>query len=92
MARIASIQAAKRTDELIPLCHTLPLDRLEVDFEIGGDSIAIFATAATSAKTAVEMEALAAVSIAGLALYDMLKAVDKGMVLGDIRLLEKTKR
>ncbi len=92
VARIAAIQAAKRTDELIPLCHTLPLDRLEVDFEIGGDSIAIFATAATSAKTGVEMEALAAVSIAGLALYDMLKALDKGMVLGDIRLLEKTKR
>jgi cyclic pyranopterin monophosphate synthase len=92
VARVAGIQAAKRTDSLIPLCHSLPLDRVSVDFEIGTDRIAITATAATSAKTGVEMEALTAVSVAGLTLYDMLKAVDKGMVLGEIQLLQKTKQ
>jgi len=92
VARIAAIQAAKRTDELIPLCHSLPLDRVAVDFEIGQDRIAITATASTSAKTGVEMEALTAVAVAGLTLYDMLKAVDKSMVLGEIRVVEKTKQ
>jgi cyclic pyranopterin phosphate synthase len=92
VARVAAIQAAKRTDELIPLCHSLPLDRVSVDFEIGDDRIAITATASTSAKTGVEMEALTAVAIAGLTLYDMLKAVDKAMVLGDVQVLKKTKQ
>jgi len=91
VARVAGIQAAKRTDELIPLCHSLPLDSISVDFKIGADSIAITATARTSAKTGVDMEALTAVSVAGLTLYDMLKAVDKEMVLGEIRVLQKTK-
>jgi len=92
VARVAGIQAAKRTDSLIPLCHSLPLDRVSVDFEIDAELIAITATAATSAKTGVEMEALTAVSVAGLTLYDMLKAVDKTMVLGEIQLLQKTKQ
>jgi cyclic pyranopterin phosphate synthase len=92
VARVAAIQAAKRTDELIPLCHSLPLDRVSVDFEIGDDRIAITATASTSAKTGVEMEALTAVAVAGLTLYDMLKAVDKAMVLGEVQVLKKTKQ
>lgn len=92
VARIAAIQAAKRTDELIPLCHSLPLDRVAVDFEIGADRVAITATASTSAKTGVEMEALTAVAVAGLTLFDMLKAVDKAMVLGEIQVLKKTKQ
>jgi cyclic pyranopterin phosphate synthase len=92
VARVAAIQAAKRTDELVPLCHSLPLDRVAVDFEIAEDHIAITATASTSAKTGVEMEALTAVAVAGLTLYDMLKAVDKAMVLGEIRVVKKTKQ
>jgi cyclic pyranopterin phosphate synthase len=91
VARVAGIQAAKRTDELIPLCHSLPLDGVTVDFQIEPDRIIIFATARTSAKTGVEMEALTAVSVTGLTLYDMLKAVDKEMVLGEIQVLQKTK-
>jgi cyclic pyranopterin phosphate synthase len=92
VARVAGIQAAKRTAELIPLCHSLPLDSISVDFKIGADSIAITATARISAKTGVEMEALTAVAVAGLTLYDMLKAADKAMVLGEIQLFEKTKQ
>jgi cyclic pyranopterin phosphate synthase len=92
VARIAAIQAAKRTDELIPLCHSLPLDRVGVDFEVGEDHITITATVSTSAKTGVEMEALTAVAVAGLTLYDMLKAVDKAMVLGEIQVVKKTKQ
>ena len=92
VARIAAIQAAKRTDELIPLCHSLPLDRVAVDFEIGEDRVGITATASTSAKTGVEMEALTAVAVAGLTLYDMLKAADKSMSLGGIQVLKKTKQ
>ena len=92
VARVAGIQAAKRTDALIPLCHSLPLDSVSVDFEIGEDRITITATAKTSAKTGVEMEALTAVAVAGLTLYDMLKAVDKAMMLGEIRVLKKTKQ
>jgi cyclic pyranopterin phosphate synthase len=91
VARIAAILAAKRTDELIPLCHGLPLDRVDVDFEILDDGVAIRATASTSAKTGIEMEALTAVSIAALTIYDMCKAVDKGMVIGGIRVIEKIK-
>lgn len=92
VARIAGIQAAKRTAELIPLCHSLPLDQVTVDFEVGDGSIGIRATARTSAKTGVEMEALTAASIAALTLYDMMKAVDKTMHIGGLRVTEKTKR
>ncbi|WP_035612538.1 cyclic pyranopterin monophosphate synthase MoaC [Haloferula sp. BvORR071] len=91
VARIAAIQAAKRTDELIPLCHGLPLDSVDVDFEVLDDGVAIRAVSSTSAKTGVEMEALTAVSVAGLTIYDMCKAVDKGMVIGGIRVTEKIK-
>ena len=91
VARIAAIQAAKRTDELIPLCHSLPLDKVDVDFEVRDGGVAIRATASTSAKTGIEMEALTAVSVAALTIYDMCKAVDKAMVIGDIRVIEKIK-
>jgi cyclic pyranopterin phosphate synthase len=91
VARIAAIQAAKRTDELIPLCHSLPLDKVDVDFELRDGGVAIRATASTSAKTGIEMEALTAVSVAALTIYDMCKAVDKAMVIGDIRVIEKIK-
>jgi cyclic pyranopterin phosphate synthase len=90
-ARIAGIMAAKRTPELIPLCHGLNLTSVDVEFEVGEGKIGIAATARASDRTGVEMEALTAVSVAALTIYDMCKAVDKGMVLGDIRLLGKTK-
>lgn len=89
-ARIAGIAAAKRTSELIPLAHLLPLDSVTIEFEPGEASISITATVAVTAKTGAEMEALAAVAIAGLTLHDMVKAVDPAAVLGDIRLLEKS--
>jgi cyclic pyranopterin monophosphate synthase len=94
-ARIAGISAAKRTSELIPLAHLLPLDSVTVEFEPlssnGAEaSVGIRATVAVTAKTGVEMEALTAVAVAGLTLHDMIKAVDPAAVLGDIRLLEKT--
>ncbi|MCU1440230.1 MAG: bifunctional molybdenum cofactor biosynthesis protein MoaC/MoaB [Rhodoglobus sp.] len=89
-ARIAGISAAKRTSELIPLCHQLALSAVTVDFELQHDSIEITATAKTTGKTGVEMEALTAVAIAGLTLHDMTKAVDPHSVLGEIRLVEKT--
>ncbi|MCU1416068.1 MAG: molybdopterin-guanine dinucleotide biosynthesis protein MoaC [Schumannella sp.] len=89
-ARIAGIQAAKRTSELIPLAHLLPLEKVTIEFEPGEASIGITATVAVTAKTGVEMEALTAVAIAGLTLHDMIKAVDPAAVLGDIRLLEKS--
>lgn len=91
VARIAAIQAAKRTDEWIPLCHSLPLDQVTVDFEVLPEAIQITATARTSAKTGVEMEALTAVCAASLTLYDMMKAADKTMSIGDIRVTNKTK-
>lgn len=91
VARIAAIQAAKATDRLIPLCHGLPLDKVDVDFEIQENGVAIRAISMTSAKTGVEMEALTAVSIAALTIYDMCKAVDKEMVIGAIRVVEKIK-
>jgi cyclic pyranopterin phosphate synthase len=91
VAKIAAIQAAKRTDELIPLCHSLPLDSVDVEFTMESDAVRIRASARTTAKTGVEMEALTAVSIAALTIYDMCKAVDKQMVIGEIRLVEKTK-
>jgi cyclic pyranopterin monophosphate synthase len=91
VARLAGIQAAKRTDELIPLCHTLPLDGVEVSFAFPDEaSIVIEATARVTARTGVEMEALTAVAVAGLTIYDMCKSVDRGMVIGEIRLEEKT--
>ncbi len=89
-ARLAGIQAAKRTAELIPLCHSLPLDVVLVDFERGRDRIRVVTTAATRGPTGVEMEALTAAAVAGLTLYDMLKALSKSMVLESIRLLEKS--
>lgn len=89
-ARIAGIAAAKRTSDLIPLAHLLPLDSVTIEFEPGEASIGIRATVAVTAKTGVEMEALTAVAVAGLTLHDMIKAVDPAAVLGDIRLLEKS--
>ena len=89
-ARIAGIMAAKRTPDLIPLCHPLPLSHASVDLIMESDGIAIEATVGTTAPTGVEMEALTAVSIAGLTLYDMLKAVERGAKLTDIRLVAKS--
>lgn len=91
VARIAAIQAAKRTDELIPLCHSLPLDSVAVEFETLDDAVQITATAQCSAKTGVEMEALTAVSVAALTIYDMCKAVDKSMSIANISLVRKIK-
>ena len=91
-ARIAGVMAAKRTPELIPLCHGLNLTAVDVVFEIGEEEVGIVATARASDRTGVEMEALTAVSVAELTIYDMCKAVDKGMVVGEIKLLEKTKQ
>jgi len=91
VARIAAIQAAKRTDSLIPLCHSLPLENVTVDFTVEADGVRISCTASTTAKTGVEMEALTAVSIAALTIYDMCKAVDKNMRILDIHLEEKIK-
>jgi cyclic pyranopterin monophosphate synthase len=90
-ARIAGVMAAKRTPDLIPLCHGIDLTAVDVEFEVGEDEIGIVATARASDRTGVEMEALTAVSVAALTIYDMCKAVDKGMVIGEVRLLEKTK-
>ena len=90
-ARIAGVMAAKRTPDLIPLCHGLNLTAVDVEFEVGEGEIGIMATARASDRTGVEMEALTAVSVAALTIYDMCKAVDKGMVVGEIRLVEKTK-
>ncbi len=91
VARIAAIQAAKQTERLIPLCHQLPLSHVEVGFELRSDGVAIWCRTRTTAQTGVEMEALTAVSVAALTIYDMCKAVDPGMVIGEIRLIEKKK-
>lgn len=91
VARIAGIQAAKETSRLIPLCHQLPLSSVEVSFTFDAKGISISAAVKTTAQTGVEMEALTAVSVAALTLYDMCKAVDKSMVISAIRLTEKTK-
>jgi cyclic pyranopterin phosphate synthase len=88
-ARLAGIMAAKRTSELIPLCHPLPLSHVAVDITPARQGYSITARARTSAQTGVEMEALTAVAVAALTLYDMVKAVDKAMVIGEICLLEK---
>jgi cyclic pyranopterin monophosphate synthase len=90
VARIAGIQAGKRTSELIPLCHPLSLTHLDVTIEITEPGARIQAVARTKAETGVEMEALTAVSVAALTLYDMCKAVEKGISIGPIRLLEKS--
>ena len=87
--RIAGIQAAKKTSELIPLCHPLPLTHIDVLIEIKRTGARIEATASTKAETGVEMEALTAAAVAALTLYDMCKAVEKGITIGPIRLLEK---
>ncbi|QIK62516.1 cyclic pyranopterin monophosphate synthase MoaC [Leucobacter viscericola] len=89
-ARIAGIMAAKRTSELIPLCHPLPLTKLAVDFEPQGDRVRILATVTTRGVTGVEMEALTAASVAALTLYDMIKAVDKHAAITDTRVLAKS--
>ena len=90
-AQLAGIMAAKRTSELIPLCHPLPLSHVEVTLEVGDGSVEIVASAETTAQTGVEMEALTAASVAALTVYDMAKAIDKNMVIAEVRLLEKTK-
>jgi len=90
-ARIAGIQAAKQTSTLIPLCHPLPLDSVNVELTLSRDRIRIEAEVRVHARTGVEMEALTAVSVAALTLYDMLKGVDRGMVIKNIRLLTKEK-
>ncbi|MGB8354588.1 MAG: cyclic pyranopterin monophosphate synthase MoaC [Chthoniobacteraceae bacterium] len=92
VARIAGFQGAKATSTLIPLCHPLPLHHVDLQFVIKADAVEIRAVTETHGKTGVEMEALTAVSIAALAIYDMCKAVDKGMVIEGIRVVEKTKR
>ncbi len=89
-ARIAGIMAAKRTAELIPLCHTLPLDAVSVDLALEDDGVEITATVKTTGRTGAEMEALTAVSVAALTIYDMAKAVDKGMRIEAVRLIRKT--
>jgi len=91
VAKIAGIQAAKRTDELIPLCHSLPLDGVEMRFTLRDDGVFIEAEVRTRARTGVEMEALTAVCVAALTIYDMCKAVDKGMVIDGIHLVRKIK-
>jgi cyclic pyranopterin monophosphate synthase len=90
-AQLAGIMAAKRTSELIPLCHPLPLTHVSVDLTVGDEAVEIVASAETTAQTGVEMEALTAASVAALTVYDMAKAIDRGMVVADLRLVEKTK-
>lgn len=90
VARIAGISAAKKTADLIPLCHQLPLSHVGVDFKIESEGIEITASASTAAQTGVEMEALTAASVAALTIYDMTKAIDKGIEIGEIYLVEKT--
>lgn len=89
-ARIAGIMAAKRTGELIPLCHPLGLETVNIDFDYEDSAIRATATASLTGKTGVEMEAMTAVSVALLTIYDMAKAIDKGMVIGEVRLIAKT--
>jgi cyclic pyranopterin phosphate synthase len=90
-AQLAGIMAAKRTAELIPLCHPLPLSLVDVSLEVGGETVEITAVAETTAQTGVEMEALTAAAVAALTVYDMAKAIDKAMVVTDVLLVEKTK-
>ena len=90
-AQLAGIMAAKRTGELIPLCHPLPLSHIDVRLEVGDATVEIEAAAETTAQTGVEMEALVAVSVAALTIYDMAKAVDRNMTVTDVRLVAKSK-
>ena len=90
-AQVAGIMAAKRTAELIPLCHPLPLTHIDVNLEAGQEGVEVVATVETTAQTGVEMEALTAAAVAALTVYDMAKALDPAMVLEEVRLLEKTK-
>jgi len=90
-AQLAGIMAAKRTSELIPLCHPLPLSHVEVTLDVQETIVEITAVVETTAQTGVEMEALTAVTVAALTMYDMCKAVDKAMMIGDVRLIEKMK-
>jgi cyclic pyranopterin monophosphate synthase len=90
-AQLAGIMAAKRTSELIPLCHPLPLTHIEVSLDVGADAVEITSVVETTAQTGVEMEALTAVSVAALTVYDMAKAIDSGMSVSDVTLVEKTK-
>ena len=90
-AQLAGIMAAKRTADLIPLCHPLPLSHVEVSLEVGAEAVEIVAAAETTAQTGVEMEALTAATVAALTVYDMAKAVDKAMTITDVVLVEKTK-
>jgi len=90
-AQLAGIMAAKRTSDLIPLCHPLPLTHIEVSLAVGVDGVEIVSAAETAAQTGVEMEALVAASIAALTVYDMAKAIDKEMVVEDVTLVAKTK-
>ena len=90
VARIAGIMAAKRTSDLIPLCHPLPLTRVAVDLVPDDRGVTVTATCATTGKTGVEMEAMTAVSVALLTIYDMAKAIDRGMEIGQVRLIEKS--
>ena len=90
-AQVAGIMAAKRTSELIPLCHPLPLSLVDVRLEVADDGVEVTATVETTAQTGIEMEALVAASVAALTVYDMAKAIDKDMVIGDVHLVEKTK-
>jgi cyclic pyranopterin phosphate synthase len=90
-AQVAGIMAAKRTSDLIPLCHPLPLTHVDVRLEVGTDSVEIVTSAETTAQTGVEMEALVAATVAALTVYDMAKAIDKEMEIGGVALVEKTK-
>jgi cyclic pyranopterin phosphate synthase len=90
VARVAGIMAAKRTSELIPLCHPLPISSVDVDFELEATSVRIIATARVTGQTGVEMEALTAAAVAGLTVIDMVKGVEKGVELEGVRLLRKT--
>ncbi len=90
VARLAGIMAAKRTAELIPLCHPLPLSAVAVELSLAEDAVEIAATVRTTGRTGVEMEALTAVSVAALTIYDMLKAVDRGMRIEEVRVVQKS--
>ena len=92
VAKIAGIQAAKRTDSLIPLCHQLALSVVEIELTLGKESVGVVCTAVTDAKTGVEMEALVGASVAALTVYDMCKAVDRTMVISDLKVLKKVKQ
>ncbi len=91
VAQLAGVMAAKRTSDLIPLCHPLPLSAIDVSVEVVAEAVQITAAVETIAQTGVEMEALVAASVAALTVYDMAKAIDKEMVIGEVRLVEKTK-